>query len=48
MSEEFGPKEKFLALNGLVCLVQSLKGKRTIVDLRNETSVHGRIEDVDV
>ncbi|KAG8298522.1 U7 snRNA-associated Sm-like protein LSm10 [Homalodisca vitripennis] len=48
MTKQLGPREKFFALNGLVCLVQSLEGKYTTVDLRNESSVYGRIEDVDV
>lgn len=47
MSTPFGPQERFLSLNGLVCLAQSLEGKYTTVDLRNEISVYGQIEDVD-
>jgi len=40
-------KERFFLYNGLVCLVQSLEGKYTTVDLRNESCVTGKIEQVD-
>jgi len=40
-------KEKHFLFNGLVCLVQSLEGKYTTVDLRNESCVTGKIEQVD-
>ncbi|XP_069695314.1 U7 snRNA-associated Sm-like protein LSm10 [Periplaneta americana] len=40
-------KEKHFMYNGLVCLVQGLEGKYTTVDLRNESSVTGKIEQVD-
>ncbi|XP_054273263.1 U7 snRNA-associated Sm-like protein LSm10 [Macrosteles quadrilineatus] len=47
MTKELGPRERFFALNGLVCLVQSMEGKTTTVDLRNESSIYGKIDDVD-
>uniref|UniRef100_A0A1B6M2D6 Sm domain-containing protein n=2 Tax=Graphocephala atropunctata TaxID=36148 RepID=A0A1B6M2D6_9HEMI len=47
MTKELGPKERCFALNGLVCLVQAIEGKYTTVDLRNESSVYGRIDSVD-
>jgi hypothetical protein len=40
-------REKFFLYNGLVCLVQSLEGKYTTVDLRNESCVTGKVEQVD-
>jgi hypothetical protein len=40
-------QEKYFLYNGLVCLVQSLEGRYTTVDLRNESSVTGKIEQVD-
>jgi hypothetical protein len=40
-------KERFYLFNGLVCLVQSLEGKYTTVDLRNESCVTGKIDQVD-
>jgi hypothetical protein len=40
-------REKFFLFNGLVCLVQGLEGKYTTVDLRNESCVTGKIEQVD-
>jgi hypothetical protein len=40
-------REKFNLFNGLLCLVQSLEGKYTTVDLRNESCVTGKIEQVD-
>lgn len=48
MSKSFGAREKFFALNGLVCLVQALENKYTTVDMRNETSVFGKVNEVDV
>lgn len=40
-------REKYFLFNGLVCLVQSLEGRYTAVDLRNESCVTGKIEQVD-
>lgn len=40
-------REKFFLINGLVCLVQGLEGRCTTVDLRNESCVTGKIEQVD-
>jgi hypothetical protein len=40
-------QEKAYLYNGLVCLVQSLEGRYTTVDLRNESCVSGKIEQVD-
>ena len=40
-------KEKFEIYNGLVCLAQGIEGSFTTVDLRNESSVTGKIEQVD-
>ncbi|KAI5705771.1 hypothetical protein M8J75_001595 [Diaphorina citri] len=41
------PKEQFLSFNTLACLAKSLVGMITCVDLRNESSVSGRLEHVD-
>lgn len=40
-------QEKYFLFNGLVCLVQSLEGRYTTIDLRNESCVTGKIEQVD-
>lgn len=40
-------KEKHFMFNSLVCLAQSLEGRYTIVDLRNESCVTGKIDQVD-
>lgn len=40
-------RERFKIVNTLVCLVKSCEGFSTTVDLRNETSVSGKIETVD-
>lgn len=39
--------ERALSCKTLVCLVQALESKKTTVELRNETSVHGTIDLVD-
>lgn len=39
--------EKYNKLNTLVCIPYILLNKNTLVDLRNETSVAGTIDDVD-
>lgn len=40
-------KEKYYLYNSLVCLAQGIEGKYTTIDLRNESSVCGKIEQVD-
>lgn len=40
-------KEGFLQINTLTIVPHLLKRKNTILDLRNETSVAGTIDDVD-
>ena len=40
-------REKFESFNGLVCLAQGIEGSFTTVDLRNESYVTGKIEQVD-
>jgi hypothetical protein len=40
-------QEKYFLFNGLVCLVQGIEGQYTTVDLRNESCVTGKIEQVD-
>ncbi|XP_067013340.2 U7 snRNA-associated Sm-like protein LSm10 [Anabrus simplex] len=40
-------REKYLFFNNLVCLVNGLCGKYTTVDLRNESFVTGKIDQVD-
>ncbi|KAJ9595254.1 hypothetical protein L9F63_013442 [Diploptera punctata] len=40
-------REKFNIYNGLVCLAQGIEGSYTTVDLRNESCVTGKIEQVD-
>lgn len=40
-------REKFYLFNSLVILAQGVEGKYTTVDLRNESSVSGRIDLVD-
>jgi len=40
-------QEKYFLFNGLVCLVQGLEGRYTTIDLRNESCVMGKIEQVD-
>lgn len=39
--------EKFNFYNSLICLAKALTGKYTIVDLRNDASVTGKINFVD-
>lgn len=39
--------ENFLFYNTMACLVKALEGDYTIIDLRNESCVTGRIIDVD-
>jgi hypothetical protein len=41
-------QEKYFLFNGLVFLVQSLEGRYTTTDLRNESWATGKIEQVDV
>ncbi|ESO94838.1 hypothetical protein LOTGIDRAFT_79495, partial [Lottia gigantea] len=40
-------REKFAFKNTLICLLKALEGQVAIVELRNETSVKGRITNVD-
>lgn len=40
-------KEQFLSYNTLACLAKSLIGMVTCIDLRNESSVSGKLEHVD-
>ncbi|XP_077977762.1 U7 snRNA-associated Sm-like protein LSm10 [Glandiceps talaboti] len=40
-------RERFHSENTLVCLLQGLRGKQTIVELRNESTVIGTIDSVD-
>ncbi|XP_022194609.1 U7 snRNA-associated Sm-like protein LSm10 [Nilaparvata lugens] len=40
-------KEKYHTFNGLNCLVKGLEGRFTTIDLRNESFVTGKIEEVD-
>lgn len=47
MADCLTSREKFFSLNGLVCLSQALEGEYTVIDLRNESSVTGKIEQVD-
>lgn len=39
--------EKYNKLNSLVCIPYILLNENTLIDLRNETSVAGTINDVD-
>jgi len=41
-------KEKAIACNTLICLLQGLIGQRATIELRNESSVTGLILDVDI
>ena len=45
--EPISLRKKFRIQNTLVCLLRGIVGRRTVVELRNETSVTGRIESVD-
>ena len=47
MAESLTAREKFFSLNGLVCLGQALEGEYTVIDLRDESCVTGKIEQVD-
>lgn len=40
-------KEKFQFYNSLACVVKSLEGQYTVVDLRNESTVTGKIKEMD-
>lgn len=40
-------RETHSKYNTLACLVIALKNRNILIDLRNETSVAGKIEDVD-
>lgn len=40
-------RERTLMMNNLTCLLQSLIGKSTKVELRNEKTVYGHVESVD-
>ena len=42
-----GAKERILAETTLVCLLQAAQGHVTTVELRNESSAEGKIENVD-
>ena len=41
-------REKAIAANSLICLLQALIGEITTVELRNECYVHGQIIEVDI
>lgn len=47
MADCLTSREKFFSLNGLVCLSQALEGEYTVIDLRNESCVTGKVEHVD-
>lgn len=38
---------KMKTVESLVCMVKSVENQYTTIDLRNETSVHGLVKDVD-
>ncbi|XP_062589553.1 U7 snRNA-associated Sm-like protein LSm10 [Saccostrea cucullata] len=40
-------REKYLVRNTLISLLKAVEGKVTTIELRNENSVTGRVEDVD-
>ncbi|XP_061176395.1 U7 snRNA-associated Sm-like protein LSm10 [Saccostrea echinata] len=40
-------REKYLVRNTLISLLKAVEGKETTVELRNENSVTGKVEDVD-
>lgn len=40
-------KEKFFLHNSLAILIKAVEGERTTVDLRNEASIYGTIEQAD-
>lgn len=40
-------KERFHYYNSLVCLAKALEGHYTLVDLRNEACLTGKIKEVD-
>lgn len=40
-------REKYEMYNSLLCLAMSLEKRVTTIDLRNETSVTGKIKEVD-
>ncbi|KAK3083844.1 hypothetical protein FSP39_003977 [Pinctada imbricata] len=40
-------REKYLEKNTLICLLKALEGKETVIELRNENAVTGKIEHVD-
>lgn len=42
-----GGRERALSERTLVCLLQAVQGQRTTVELRNESSAEGLIENVD-
>lgn len=44
---DMSKRERFKSRNSLICLLQGITGKRTTVELRNESSVTGWIEIVD-
>jgi len=41
------PRERSKLLNSLIVLLKGLEGKVTTIELRNESSIQGRIEHVD-
>lgn len=41
-------RDKAIACNSLICLLQGLIGHRATIELRNESSITGRILDVDI
>ncbi|XP_017768190.1 PREDICTED: U7 snRNA-associated Sm-like protein LSm10 [Nicrophorus vespilloides] len=40
-------KSIYLLHNSMACLLNALVGKYTVIDLRNESSVHGKVVEVD-
>lgn len=40
-------REKNIAINGLACFVQALKGACITIDLQNESSVTGIAKEID-
>lgn len=46
-SSKFSKRESFFLYNTLLCLVKSLEKRYTVIDLRNEVSVSGKIVEVD-
>lgn len=47
MADFTSVREKTVLSNTLVCLLKGIEGKSTTVELRNESTVYGRIDSVD-